>query len=167
MKGYKNAMAKTDVKVEVITVSIDKLKPREDNPRKINRKQYDELKKSLQEFPEMKQLREIIVDEDFNILAGTQRYFVQRELGYADLLVKQATGLTETQKRQFIIKDNNHSGEWDTDIIANLWDTDELSNWGITEFDFGKINEPNEPAAKDNTGGEPITCPNCGLEIEV
>lgn len=157
---------KTDFKVEVLTVSIDKLKPRDDNPRKINRKQYDELKKSLQEYPEMKQLREIIVDEDFNILAGTQRYFVQRDLGYADLLVKQAHGLTEKQKRQFIIKDNNHAGEWDTDIIANLWDADELANWGVKDFNFGEIDEPSEPAAKDNAG-EPITCPNCGLEIEV
>lgn len=157
---------KTDVKVEVLTIGIDKLKPREDNPRKIHRKQYDELKKSLQEFPEMKQLREIIIDEDHAILAGTQRYFVQRDLGYKDLLVKQVTGLTEKQKRQFIVKDNNHSGEWDTDIIANMWDAEELADWGVKDFNFGEIDEPKEPAAKDNAG-EPITCPNCGLEIEV
>lgn len=157
---------KTDVKVEVLTIGIDKLKPREDNPRKIHRKQYDELKKSLQEFPEMKQLREIIIDEDHAILAGTQRYFVQRDLGYKDLLVKQVTGLTEKQKRQFIVKDNNHSGEWDTDIIANMWDAEELADWGVKDFNFGEIDEPKEPAAKDNAG-EPITCPGCGLEIEV
>lgn len=124
-------MAKQEVQVKTFIEKIDKLIPNNDNPRKIGRKQYEQLKKSLQEFPEMKQLREIVVDENFNILGGHQRIYALKELGYEDVVVKQVFGFTEKQKREFMIKDNAASGEWDTDIMANSWDVGDLENWGI------------------------------------
>lgn len=159
-------MPKTDVTVKTYVEKIDKLIANELNPRKIGRKQYEKLKQSLQEFPEMKQLREIVVDENLVILGGHQRIYALKDLGYADVTVKQVFGLTEKQKREFIIKDNAASGEWDTDIIANQWDVEELDNWGIPNFNFGEIDEPKEPAAKDDTGAKEVTCPGCGLEFE-
>ncbi len=119
------------VRVEVYVEKIDKLIANESNPRKINRKAYDALKKSLREFPEMKQLREIVVDENLTILGGHQRIYALKELGYDDVTVKQVFGFTDKQKREFIIKDNASSGEWDPDIIANQWDIAELDDWGI------------------------------------
>lgn len=158
----------TKFKVEVLTVNVDQLKVRNDNPRTINRKEYDALKKSIRDFPEMKELREIVVDEDMNILAGTQRYNALQDLGYADITVKKAIGLTEKQKKRFMALDNHHSGKWDMDIIANEWDVAEFDNWGITGFDFGDIadDEP-QPTTAQPKEKEPIVCPNCGMEIEV
>lgn len=159
-------MTKTDVTVKTYVEKIDKLIANDLNPRKINKKQYEALKKSLVEFPEMKQLREIVVDESLTILGGHQRIYALKELGYADVTVKQVTGLTAKQKREFIIKDNTASGEWDTDIIANQWDIAELENWGVPNFNFGDIqDESNDPAAKDGEG-KTHTCPGCGLEFE-
>lgn len=159
-------MAKTDVEVKVYVEKIDKLIANDANPRKISRKAYESLKKSLKDFPEMKQLREIVVDENLTILGGHQRIYALKDLGYSDVTVKQVFGLTDKQKREFIIKDNTASGEWDTDIIANQWDIEELENWGLPSFNFGDIKpDPDDPAAKDSEA-QTHTCPNCGLEFE-
>lgn len=159
-------MAQSEVTVKVYIEKIDKLIANDLNPRKINRKAYEALKKSLKEFPEMKQLREIVVDENLIILGGHQRIYALKDLGYSDVTVKQVIGLSDKQKREFIIKDNTASGEWDTDIIANQWDIEELENWGVPSFNFGDIkDEPDDPAAKDSAGGT-HTCPACGCEFE-
>jgi hypothetical protein len=160
------AQAKLEVTVKTYVESIDKLIANDINPRQIKKKQYEALKKSLREFPEMKQLREIVCDENLVILGGHQRIYALKELGYTDVLVKQVFNLTEKQKREFIIKDNTASGEWDADIIANQWDIAELEGWGVPNFNFGDIkDEGDEPAAKDSQNKVHL-CPGCGLEFE-
>lgn len=158
-------MAKSDVEVKVYVEKIDKLIANDLNPRKINKKAYESLKKSLKDFPEMKQLREVVVDESLTILGGHQRIYALKDLGYADVTVKQVFGLTDKQKREFMIKDNASSGEWDTDIMANQgWDIEELENWGVPNFNFGEVGaEPKDPASKDSN--KEIECPGCGLEF--
>lgn len=157
----------TEVTTKSYVEQISKLIPSPDNPRKIQKAAYEKLKKSLKEFPEMKQLREIVVDENLQILGGTQRFYALQELGYQDVYVKQVFGLTAKQKREFMIKDNTASGEWDADILANQWDMGELENWGIPNFNFGDIGkEPKEPGGTDDAGQRVHTCPNCGTEFE-
>ena len=146
------------VEVKTYVEKIDKLIANELNPRTINRKAYESLKKSLKDFPEMKQLREIVVDENLTILGGHQRIHALKELGYSDVTVKQVFGLTEKQKREFIIKDNTASGEWDTDIIANQWDVEELENWGVPKFELGLI-EPGPDAKEDDFDATPPSEP--------
>lgn len=158
-------MAKSDVEVKTYVEKIDKLIANDANPRKISKKAYESLKKSLKDFPEMKQLREIVVDENLTILGGHQRIYALKDLGYADVTVKQVTGLTDKQKREFIIKDNTASGEWDTDILANEWSIEELENWGVPSFNLGDIGaEPKDPAGKEDNTKE-VECPGCGLEF--
>ena len=157
---------KSEVSVNVYVEKIDKLIANDLNPRKIGKKGYEDLKKSLRDFPEMKQLREIIVDENLTILGGHQRIYALKDLGYTDVTVKQVFGLTEAQKREFIIKDNTAAGEWDADIMANLWEVEELEKWGVPKFNFGDIgDEAKEPAAKDSQNKTHI-CPNCDFEFE-
>lgn len=161
-------MAKANIEVtsEDKIVPIATLIANDINPRKIQKKAFDALKKSLQEFPEMKKLRMIVVDEDMKILGGHQRIYALKDLGYADVEVKQVFGLTEKQKREFIIKDNTAAGEWDTDILANNWEMEELESWGLDKFNFGDVDdEPKEPASKDDASKTHI-CPNCDFEFE-
>jgi hypothetical protein len=161
-------MAKTDVEVtnKTYVESIDKLTANELNPRKINRKAYDSLKQSLKDFPEMKSIRPIVVDENLTILGGHQRIYALKDLGYTDVLVTQVFGLSDKQKREFIIKDNAAAGDWDSDIMANQWDMDELINWGVPDFDLGKIKDVgDDPASKDDKSKVHL-CPGCGLEFE-
>ena len=46
-----------------------------------------------------------------------------------------ASQLTEAEQREFIIKDNVGFGEWDMDMLANEWDTDDLRDWGMDLWD--------------------------------
>ena len=153
-----------DVTVKTYVEKIDKLVHNDQNPRKINDKQFKELLKSLKSFPEMKLLREIVVDENFLILAGDKRTWALQELGYTDVTIKQVKGLSESKKREFIVKDNDHSGEWDAEIIANSWEMEDFNQWGIKSFDFGDITDPKEPSTKDSNSQE-VECPGCGMSF--
>lgn len=159
-------MAKQEFEVKIYVEQLKKLVHNDKNPRHIkNKKDHQKLVKSLQDFPEMKDIREIVIDENMLILAGNMRCYALEELGYEDVRVKQVLGLTEAKKREFIIKDNAHAGDWDTDILANEWDMDELKDWGA-DFKFG-----GGGAGDDNDKGEhqphDVTCPNCGFHFEL
>lgn len=135
------------------------------NPRKIGRKAYEALKKSLVDFPEMKQLREIIVDEDMQILAGHQRVYALKDLEYEDVYVRQVTGLTKKQKDEFMIKDNVSAGDWDADVIANQWDVDILEGFGVKPFKLpGGGGDGTEGNSYKN---HEVTCPECGHHFEL
>lgn len=45
--------------------------------------------------------------------------------------VIKASELTDEEQREFIIKDNVGFGEWDMDALANEWDTEDLTDWGL------------------------------------
>lgn len=61
-----------------------------------------------------------------------------------------AADLTEAQKREFIIKDNVGFGDWDTDMLANQWDTAALMDWGMEEWQLGMFGDAmkSEPEKK-------------------
>lgn len=48
--------------------------------------------------------------------------------------IVKASDLTEGQKKEFIIKDNAGFGDWDTNALANQWNTDLLKDWGVESF---------------------------------
>jgi len=112
-------------------LEINKLKPNKDNPRIIKDHKFKKLVKSIKEFPEMLELRPIVVDEDMTILGGNMRYRASIEAGLKEVYVKIAKGLSENQKKEFIVKDNVGFGEWDWDILANEWDSIKLEDWGL------------------------------------
>lgn len=157
-------MSSEDIEVKNFVASIGDLEPNESNPRKISRKDFEKLKESLLEFPEMKQLREIVVDENMCILAGHQRYYALQELDYKEVYVKQVIGLSEKKKREFIIKDNASSGEWDKNIILSEWDPEELHNWGVPKF---KIDTGEDEEQKNEYQNHGVTCPNCGFHFDL
>lgn len=158
-------MGKQEFEVQIYVEKLDNLVHNTKNPRYIKSKKHKELVKSLQDFPEMKDIREIVIDENNLILAGDKRCFALEELGYEDVRVKKVFGLTEAKKREFIIKDNAHSGDWDSDILANEWDMDELNDWGA-DFKFsGGGNDDSDD--KNDYKTHEVTCPNCGHHFEL
>ena len=112
-------------------LEINKLKPNKDNPRIIKDHKFKKLVQSIKDFPEMLELRPIVVDEDMTILGGNMRYRACIEAGLKEVYVKIAKGLSENQKKEFIVKDNVGFGEWDWDILANEWDSIKLEDWGL------------------------------------
>lgn len=117
--------------VETRTVHLKEIHKNDENPRKIDKKELERLKKSLKDFPEMMSMREIIVDETMTILGGNMRYLALKELNEKTAIVKIVRGLTENQKREFIIKDNSNFGDWDFDELVKEWSDLPLDDWGI------------------------------------
>ena len=112
-------------------VNIKEVKPNEKNPRYIRDPKFNKLVKSIQAFPEMLEKRPIVVDEQMVVLGGNMRLKACEKAGLTEVWIDVAEGWTQEQKNEFIIKDNVGFGEWDWEILANEWDTQELSDWGM------------------------------------
>lgn len=117
--------------IKTFKAKISELKPTQNNPRQIKKDDFEILKRSLKDFPQMREIREVVVDEDMRVLGGHQRIKALEAIGEKEVPVKQVFGLTEAQKKEFIIKDNISNGEWDMDILANEWDEESLEEWGL------------------------------------
>jgi DNA modification methylase len=112
-------------------MNINEIKPNPNNPRIIKDDKFKKLVKSIQDFPQMLELRPIVIDENNIVLGGNMRLKACIEAGLKDVPVKQAKELTEEQKKEFIVKDNVGFGEWDWDDLANNWDEQLLTEWGL------------------------------------
>lgn len=114
-----------------ITVKISEVKSNPNNPRLIKDDKFEKLVKSIQDFPQMLQIRPIVVNDNMVVLGGNMRLKACKEAGLKEIPIIKVNDLTEDQQRQFIIKDNVGYGEWDWDDLANNWDVDELTEWGL------------------------------------
>tara|TARA_R110000851_G_scaffold116827_3_gene243262 strand:+ start:1739 stop:2353 length:615 start_codon:yes stop_codon:yes gene_type:complete len=127
-------------------VKISKVKGNPNNPRIIKNDKFKKLVKSIQEFPEMLKLRPIVVDEDMVVLGGNMRLKASKDAGLKEVWIEVAEGLTEEQKKEFIVKDNVGFGEWEWDMLANEWDSSKLTDWGLdvwqNEDDIQEIRNP-------------------------
>ena len=112
-------------------VKISKVKGNPSNPRIINNDKFKKLVKSIQDFPEMLKLRPIVVDEDMMVLGGNMRLRASKSAGLKEVWIEIAEGLTEEQKKEFIVKDNVGFGEWEWDMLANQWNSVQLAEWGL------------------------------------
>jgi hypothetical protein len=121
-------------------VPINKVKVNPANPRTIKDDKFARLVESLKGFPEMSQVRPIVVNTDMVALGGNMRLKAMKEAGW-----KQAPVIVvdwpEEKQREFIIKDNIGYGEWDWQLIAAEWP--EVGKWDleVPEFDAGDIVE--------------------------
>jgi site-specific DNA-methyltransferase (adenine-specific) len=117
--------------MEVLKVKISEIKPNPKNPRLIKDEKFKKLVKSIKDFPQMLELRPIVVDENNIILGGNMRFKALKEAGYTEVSIVRANDLTSEQKDEFIVKDNVGFGEWDWDTLANEWEVDKLEEWGL------------------------------------
>jgi DNA modification methylase len=118
------------------TVKISDIKTNPNNPRLIKDDKFKKLVKSIQDFPQMLEIRPIVVNQDMIVLGGNMRLKACKEAGLKEIPIIYADDLTEDQQRQFIIKDNVGFGEWDWEMIANEWDAEQLDEWGLDVPDF-------------------------------
>jgi hypothetical protein len=116
-------------------IKISQVKSNPNNPRLIKNDKFKKLVKSVQDFPEMLELRPIVVDENMIVLGGNMRLKACIEAGLKEVWIEVAD-LTEQQKKEFTIKDNVGFGEWEWDMLANEWEQTELEDWGLDGFPF-------------------------------
>lgn len=148
-------------------VHIDEVVQNEDNPRSISEEKLQQLKKSIEDFPEMLQKRPLVCitndDGTYTTLGGNMRLEALSRLNVDDfpilneLPILLADDWNEKQREQFVIKDNVSFGEWDWEILKTDWDVDQLNDWGIDdaiiedegdEIDYGALDYGSEDGSE-------------------
>ncbi len=129
---------------KIVKISEVKLNP--NNPRLIKDDKFKKLVKSIEEFPEMLDIRPIVVNADMVILGGNMRFKACKEAGLKEIPCIIADNLTDEQQREFLIKDNTSGGEWDFEMLANEWDVEQLEDWGL---DVGGFDVDEEDMSDD------------------
>ena len=125
-------------------IKISDLKANPDNPRIIKDDKFQKLVKSIKDFPQMLEIRPVVVNDSMMVLGGNMRLKAALEAGLKEIPVIKASDLTPEQQKEFIIKDNVGFGEWDWDTIANEWDVEQVTEWGLDIPDFALKQEATE-----------------------
>lgn len=125
----------TILETSLLDYNKGQLKGLPKNPRFFRDYRYEAMKKSIEESPEMLQLRELIVFpylDRYIVVCGNLRLRACKELGYTQVPCKILASDTPVKKlREYATKDNVNFGENDLDIMCNEWDKTELSDWGV------------------------------------
>jgi DNA modification methylase len=135
------------------TVKISEVKSNPNNPRTIKDDKFKKLVASIKEFPEMLDIRPIVVNADMVVLGGNMRLKACKEAGLKEVPIIIADHLTEDQAKQFIIKDNVSGGEWDWDMLKMEWDVADLDAWGLDVPEFNVTLEAEEDEFDVPEGG--------------
>lgn len=147
---YRHAQAQTKIDMPQIPkktgqptfdgpkIRLADLRPNDSNPRFARDHRFKKLVESVKSFPKMMALRPITVDsrETPVILGGNQRYQALLSAGYKEVprewvVFADEAGLSDDEKRRFIVQDNVNAGEWDYDALANEFSAVDLLDWGL------------------------------------
>lgn len=116
------------MKTEKVKISSVKNNPK--NPRVIKDDKFEKLVQSIKDFPEMLDVRPIVVNMDMIILGGNMRFKAAKESGLKTIPVIKVD-FSEEKQREFIIKDNASFGDWDWDELLVDFEAPELDDWGV------------------------------------
>ena len=116
---------------ELELVSIDKLIPYVNNARTHSKEQINKLRSSLREFGFV---NPVIIDHDFNVIAGHGRITAAKEEGITEVPCVYVDHLTDAQKKAYILADNRMALDagWDEELLAV-----EMSELRDLGFDLG------------------------------
>jgi hypothetical protein len=153
----------TILAISLLDFNKGQLKGLPKNPRFFRDYRYEAMKKSIEESPEMLELRELIVypypEGRYIVVCGNLRLRACKELGYTELPCKILDAGTDVKKlREYATKDNVNFGENDMDVMANEWDKAELQDWGVEFAPEKPIDEFKErfDAITDDTAIYPL-----------
>lgn len=150
------------MKIEHLPIS--EIKPNDDNPRRISGERFANLVQSIKDFPEMLEIRPIVINDDNIVLGGNMRLKACIEAGIKTVPIIRAENLTEEQQKEFIIKDNVSGGTWDYDSLQN-WDAEKLQQWNLEiPITVDKIEKLQDNNAIDDEFNK-INDTNCELPI--
>ena len=127
---------------KIIQRDIDSLIFAEYNPRQLTKDQHQHLKDSIQRFG---LVDPILVNKHKDrkdiIIGGHQRVRVAKDLDI-DKVPCIELSLPYEKERELNVRLNANTGEWDTDVLANMFDIDELQDWGFDDINLDLLKEP-------------------------
>lgn len=140
---------------------VKDLVPYADNPRQISKEQFEQLKRSIQKFD---YVEPVVIQPDNTIIAGHMRVRAMMEMGWESTTISvrvPSRKLSEEEMREYLIRSNKNTGDWDLDHLANNFELSDLVEWGFTADDLDISLEPEDIEEKE----EPKTCNTCGQKI--
>ncbi len=154
------------IKWKLEDIQIKLLKEHPKNPRQIKKDQFERLSGLIDKFG---LIDKPIVNKDFTIIGGHQRIRVlkKKKVKFVECWVAEEL-LSDEQVDELMIGLNLHQGQWDWDIMGDLWDPIELLGYGFTEDQLlGSCKEDDdETEEKEKTSRKKQkNCPNCGCEL--
>jgi ParB-like chromosome segregation protein Spo0J len=141
---------------------IRDLEPYESNPRFISKEQLRQLKRSLEKFDYCEL---IAIQPNNTIIAGHMRVKAMIQLGWGSDEIEVRVPnrmLTDEEAREYLIRSNRNTGEWDWDILGNEFNPADLHDWGFTPEDLHILIDEEEDEKQEE---EKETCPSCGQKI--
>ncbi|HDR1228841.1 TPA: ParB N-terminal domain-containing protein [Pasteurella multocida] len=129
-------------KLQIEHININELKPCANNSRTHSNEQIDQICASIKEFGFT---NPILIDENNEIIAGHGRLIAADRLNLKDVPTIRLIGLTEAQKKAYVIADNKIAlnAGWDEELLKiELTDLNELDfNLELTGFSNDEINK--------------------------
>jgi site-specific DNA-methyltransferase (adenine-specific) len=150
----------TPISWETTRVRIADLHEYDKNPRKMLKKDFDKLVRSIKEDGYRNR---IVIDLNNRILGGHSRKRALLAAGYKEAdeieVLRSTRSLTEKEFERINIRDNIQFGEYDFDMLANNFNTEELMDWGleIPQIDYGFPNP-----VKEEVDENKLKCELCG-----
>jgi hypothetical protein len=136
-------------------VDIKTLVMNPNNPRTIRDDKFKKLVKSIKEFPEMLDVRPIVVDENMVVLGGNMRTKACLSAGLTEVSIIRFNDLSEEKKKEFVVKDNVGYGEWNWEVLNNDWDKKLLVDFGFEDYNLEPTDEEKKKFEKNlNNSGE-------------
>lgn len=151
-----NIMNRLKIKISDVYPNEGQVEGLPANPRLIKKEKVEQLKKSIQDLPEMTEARDLLVyphNGKFIVIGGNMRLRAYRELGWKEVpCCILPENMPVDKLREIVIQDNNPFGETDWNMIANEWDVEELKDWGVdlpADWDTSGTEEQKEAEEDD------------------
>ena len=122
--------------MNIVDKRVAELNPAEYNPRQLTKKQYEDLKTSIEKYGFVDP---IIINKNKDrknvIIGGHQRHSIAKMLGMETVPCFEID-LPLEEEKELNIRLNKNVGDWDWDVLANNFDVIDLKDWGFTENDL-------------------------------
>jgi len=149
-------------------IKIKDLKEYDRNPRKMGKDEFKNLVESLQSDGYHQRL---LVNQDGTIIGGHQRKKALLKAGYKESdeieVLMPDRLLSELEFDRINIRDNLPYGSFDYDMLANLFEPQDLIEWGMPAHHLQLVEE-DLPATGTGSGdiGEPKLCKSCPMKTK-
>ena len=138
---------------EMKMVSTSKLIPYVNNARTHSQEQVNKLRGSLREFGF---INPVIIDSDFNVIAGHGRLMAAKEEGIEEVPCVLVDYLTEAQKKAYILADNRYAQDagWDEELLRLEIESLEGMDFDVSLTGFNEDEIADLFADGESTGAE-------------
>lgn len=140
---------------------LNDLRPFEQNPRRITKDQFEKLKASLLEDGYHARIK---ATRDGRVIGGHQRLRALRELGFKEVPVLiPSRDLSDREFVRIMVRDNHNNGVFDMDMMAGMFDLEELREFGLHDITgIAPMGDGEEKPPKAQ-----VCCPDCGSVFPV